>query len=76
MKLPSVWKSWYLRPSGSCRKFPSLTIKRLREGCRVFAASGAEIQGFEYGKSLEARGKRGCLGCRILTASRLGLAVK
>ncbi len=53
-----------------------MTIKRRREVYRVFAASGAEIQGFEYGKSLEARGKRGCLGYRILTASRLGLAVK
>ena len=42
-------KQW--GPSGSCRKFPSLTIKRLRESYRVFAASGAEIQGFEYGKS-------------------------
>ena len=75
MKLPSVWKSWYLRPSGSCRKFPSLTIRRRREVYRVFAASGAEIQGFRVQRRRSGGGLKAALAepyrlCNRLKKSR------
>lgn len=40
MKLPSVWKSWYLRPNSLCRKSQSLTIKRRREVHQVLPIPG------------------------------------